>query len=116
MAPELPFDAKKMPIIQKLFKEIGEQNENTEEIPESKIPRDGTLKNKKNLFENHFKNKKSLTFNNLSNDLSIPRNQNQSCGENEITKKNDTRTCLENCYRNECAVFCEDLSHSDFGS
>jgi hypothetical protein len=86
LAPELPFDAKKMPIIQKLFKEIGEQNENTEEIPESKIPRDGTLKNKINLFENHFKNKKSLTFNNLSNDSSIPRNQNQSCGENEITK------------------------------
>ena len=86
LAPELPFDAKKMPIIQKLFKEIGEQNENTEEIPESKIPREGTLKNKINLFENHFKNKKSGTFNNLSNDLSIPRNQNQSSSENEITK------------------------------
>ena len=86
LAPELPFDAKKMPIIQKLFKEIGEQNENTDEIPESKSPRDGTLKNKINLFENHFKNKKSLTFNNLSNDSSIPRNQNQSCDDNEITK------------------------------
>ena len=35
---------------------------------------------------------------------------------NGLYLSNYARTCLENCYRNECAVFSEDLSHSDFGS
>ena len=83
LAPELSFDANKMPLIKQFFQELGEfkqkeeKEENKEKKPEKKIPREGSIKDKINFLHNALNKKKAIN-NNLHSDSSISRNPDSS--------------------------------------
>ena len=83
LAPELSFDANKMPLIKQFFQELGEfkqkeeKEENKEKKPEKKIPREGSIKDKINFLHNALNKKKAIN-NNLHSDSSVSRNPDTS--------------------------------------
>ena len=82
LAPELSFDANKMPLIKQFFQELGEfkqkeeKDENKEKKPEKKTPREGSIKDKINFLHNALNKKKAN--NNLHSDSSVSRNPESS--------------------------------------
>ena len=83
LAPELSFDANKMPLIKQFFQELGEfkqkeeKEENKEKKPEKKILREGSIKDKINFLHNALNKKKAIN-NNLHSDSSVSRNPDSS--------------------------------------
>ena len=83
LAPELPFDANKMPLIKQFFQESGEfkqkveKEENKGKKAEKKSYKEGSIKNKINFLRNAL-DKKKINNNNLHSDSSVPRNPDSS--------------------------------------
>ena len=86
LAPELSFDAKRMPLIQHLFQELKEEEEQIEIKSEKKVNKNSKIKEKKNILQNSI-NKKILNSEfNSSNNSSLRNNHNTL--ENGIDKNN----------------------------
>ena len=78
LAPMLPFDANKMPLIKQFFEELGEVINNDENNSNT-----GNIKDKISILDNNIGKRKSELNNNLYYDSSVARNNNFS-GEDGI--------------------------------
>lgn len=87
LAPELPFDANQIPLIQQLFHELKEEEEHIEPTPDKKINKNSKIQEKINMLQNAI-NKKTMSSESNSSLIRASFKNNHNTNGNSVNENN----------------------------